>query len=125
MATACRISAILLFTFAVACACAEQKAASVYKTNCISCHGAAGDANTPAGKKYSVPPFHGSDAFKKSDAEMLEFIKTGKGDMPAWSDILSDDEVKALIAYIRTLEKDDSAASNTAANSADPVKPKR
>ncbi len=124
MVNVTRISAILLCTFAVACACAEQKAAIVYKTNCTPCHGAAGDANTPAGKKYSVPPFHGSDAFKKSDAEMLEFIKTGKGDMPAWSDILSDDEVKAVIAYIRTLEKSDGEGSNTAANSADSVKPK-
>jgi len=125
MIMVCRISAILLCTFSIACACAEQKAASVYKTNCISCHGAAGDANTPAGKKYSVPPFHGSDAFKKSDAELLEFIKAGKGDMPAWSDVLSDDEVKDVIAYIRTLLKDGSEMNNAAANLAESNNPKR
>lgn len=124
MKIACRISAILLCIYAVECACAEQKGASVYKANCTPCHGSVGDANTPAGKKYSVPPFHGSDAFKKSDAEMVEFIKTGKGDMPAWSDILSDDEVKSVIAYIRALEKSDSAGSSTAANSADAGKSK-
>jgi len=105
MKTILRISAILLCTFAVASACAEQRGASVYKANCAQCHGAAGDASTPAGKKFAVPPFHGADALKKTDAELLEFIKAGKGDMPAWSDVLSDDEVKAAIAYIRTLEK--------------------
>ncbi len=120
-----RISALLFCTIAVAGACAEQRGAAVYKTNCTPCHGAVGDANTAAGKKYSVPPFHGSDAFKKSDGELLEFIKAGKGDMPAWSDILSDEEVKAVIAYIRTLEKSVSAGSNTAENSADSVRPKR
>jgi mono/diheme cytochrome c family protein len=84
-----------------------------------------GDANTAAGKKFAVPPFHGADAFKKTDAELLEFIKAGKGDMPAWSDVLSDDEVKAAIAYIRTLEKSGSGGDNSAASSADSDKPKR
>jgi len=74
-----------------------------------------GDANTAAGKKYSVPPFHGADVFKKTDAELLEFIKAGKGDMPAWSDVLSDDEVKAVVGYIRTLEKSGSGGDNSAA----------
>jgi mono/diheme cytochrome c family protein len=113
MKIVCRISAILLCTIAVACASAEQRAASVYKTNCAQCHGTVGDANTAAGKKFSVPPFHGADAFKKTDAELLEFIKAGKGDMPAWSDILSDDEVKAVIGYIRTLEKSGSGGDNS------------
>jgi len=120
-----RISAILACTIAVACASAEQRGASVYKTNCAQCHGAVGDANTAAGKKFAVPPFHGADAFKKTDAELLEFIKAGKGDMPAWSDVLSDDEVKAAIAYIRTLEKSGSGGDNSAASSADSDKPKR
>jgi mono/diheme cytochrome c family protein len=120
-----QISAILFCTIAVACASAEQKGASVYKTNCALCHGASGDANTPAGKKFAVPSFHVSDAFKKSDAELLEFIKAGKGKMPAWSDVLSDDEVKSVIVYIRTLDKTDSAADNSAAHSDDQGNPKQ
>jgi len=115
MKTIRRISAVLLCTIAVVCANAEQRAAGVYKTNCAQCHGVVGDANTAAGKKYSVPPFHGADVFKKTDAELLEFIKAGKGDMPAWSDVLSDDEVKAVVGYIRTLEKSGSGGDNSAA----------
>jgi len=120
-----RITAVLLSTIAVAYAGAEQRAVSVYKTNCAQCHGAMGDANTAAGKKFSVPPFHGADVFKKTDAEMLEFIKAGKGDMPAWSDVLSDDEMKAVVGYIRTLEKSGGEADNTAASSGDSGKQKR
>ena len=125
MKIARRISVLLLCTIAVSCACAEQRGASVYKTNCAQCHGAAGDANTPAGKKYSVPPFSASDAFNKSDAELLTFIKTGKGQMPAWSEDLTDDEIKTVIVYIRVLQKNSSEAGNSASNSADPGKPKR
>src|SRR5215469_9976345 len=36
---------------------AAQDAAAAYKSNCAMCHGAAGDGNTPAGKKFNVPSF--------------------------------------------------------------------
>jgi len=45
--------------------------------------------------------------------------------MPAWSDVLSDDEVKDVIAYIRTLLKDGSEMNNAAANLAESNNPKR
>jgi mono/diheme cytochrome c family protein len=97
----------------------------VYKTNCALCHGVVGDANTIAGKKFAVPPFHGADAFKKTDTQLLDFIKAGKGDMPAWSDVLSDDEVKAVIAYIRSLEKTSGGGDSSAARTESSDEPKR
>ena len=106
MSIVCRISAILLCTFAVACACAEQKAASVYKTNCIACHGATGEADTPAGKALNATSFSTPDSLNKSDAELVAIIKNGKDKMPPWSEVLTDEQVKDVIAYIRTLKKE-------------------
>ena len=99
-----RISAILLCTIAGAWACA-QPAATVYKANCAPCHGAAGDANTPAGKTFKVPSFSSDDVLKEPDTQLLQVAKDGKGKMPAWHDKLSEDQLKDLIAYIHTLQK--------------------
>jgi mono/diheme cytochrome c family protein len=100
-----RISAVLLCAISVACAGAQQRAASVYKTNCAACHGAVGDANTPAGKAFKVPSFSSEDVLKEPDANLLAIAKEGKGKMPAWHDKLSEDQLKDLIAYIHTLQK--------------------
>jgi len=100
-----RISGILLCTIAIASACAEQRAAGVYKTNCAPCHGAAGDANTPAGKAFKVPSFSSEDVLKEPDANLMAIAKEGKGKMPAWHDKLSEDQLKDLIAFIHTLQK--------------------
>jgi len=105
MRIARRISAILLCAIAVACAGAEQRAAGVYKTNCAPCHGATGDASTPAGKNFKVPSFSSPAVLGHSDAELMTVAKNGKGKMPAWHDRLSDDQLKDLIAYIHTLQK--------------------
>ncbi len=106
MAIVSRISAILLCTFAVACACAEQKAAGLYKTNCIACHGATGEADTPAGKALNATSFSTSESLNKSDGELAAIIKNGKDKMPPWSEVLTDDQVRDIIAYIRTLKRE-------------------
>jgi len=110
MTIVCRISAILLCAFAVASAVAEQRGASAYKTSCAQCHGATGEADTPAGKTFNARSLKSPDVLKMPDAEMLEVIKKGKGKMPAWEDILTDSEIKSVIAYIHTLQKSKSTA---------------
>ena len=84
---------------------AQSGGADNYKANCTPCHGDSGDANTPAGKRYKAASFLSPEIVKKSDASMLAMIKTGKGDMPAWSDTLTDKEIQEVIDYIRTLQK--------------------
>ena len=65
----------------------------------------AGDANTPAGKNFKVPSFSSDAVLKESDADMLTIAKNGKGKMPAWHDKLSDEQLKDLVGFIRTLQK--------------------
>jgi len=86
-------------------AVAQQPAADVYKANCAPCHGASGDANTPAGKRFQVPSFSSEAVLKESDASLIAVAKNGKGKMPAWHDKLSESQLNDLVAYIHTLQK--------------------
>lgn len=105
MKTLFRISVLSACVSAALCACAEQPVAEVYRAKCALCHGAAGDANTPAGKAFNVPPFNAESVLKEPDATLLEIAKNGKGKMPAWHDTLSEAQIKDLIAFIHGLQK--------------------
>ena len=99
-----RISVAIAFT-AAALSGYAQPVATVFNANCAPCHGAAGDANTPAGKAFKVPPFSSGAVLNESDADLLAIAKNGKGKMPAWHDKLSEDQLKDLINYIHSLQK--------------------
>ncbi|MDQ2919345.1 MAG: cytochrome c [Verrucomicrobiota bacterium] len=78
--------------------------------NCAQCHGKSGNADTVMGKKLGAKDL--TDAKVQagfSDAKAATSIKEGVKDngkvaMKAFPK-LSDDEVKALVAYVRTLKK--------------------
>lgn len=105
MKTIFRMSAVLVCACAVASAWAGQPAAGLFKAKCALCHGALGDGNTPAGKALEVPSFTSEAVLNETDANLLAIAKNGKGKMPAWHDQLSDDQLKALIALIRAMQK--------------------
>jgi mono/diheme cytochrome c family protein len=42
---------------------------------------------------------------KAQDAELIAIVKSGKNKMPAFAGKLPDDQIKAAVAYIRTLQK--------------------
>jgi mono/diheme cytochrome c family protein len=52
-----------------------------------------------------VLPFNRPDVVKMSDDELITITKKGKGKMPAFHGKLTDDQIKDLVAYIRTLQK--------------------
>ena len=99
------MSASLLLAASATVACAQSSGADLYKANCILCHGENGEADTPAGKTFKAASFNASDGLKKTDSELAAIIKNGKDKMPPWSDVLTDEQVKDVIAYIRTLKK--------------------
>ena len=55
------------------------------------------------GKKLGVKDYSKDQGF--SDAEATNVIKNGKGKMKSYKDKLSDADVKALVAYVRSLKK--------------------
>jgi cytochrome c6 len=76
--------------------------ATVFKTKgCSGCHGADGLKAMPA---MGVKPLNSADIKAQSDAQLTAAITNGKGKMPAYGSKLSADEIKAAVAYVRSLK---------------------
>jgi cytochrome c6 len=41
---------------------------------------------------------------KMSDADLTALVTNGKGKMPGYKDKLSDDEISAVVKYVKTLK---------------------
>lgn len=94
---------VAVLALGAAGAYAQDDPAALYKSKCQVCHGADGKGS-PAGQKLGVKDFHSPEIAKMSDAELLEATKKGKGKMPAYEGKLTDDQLKGLIKYIRSLK---------------------
>jgi mono/diheme cytochrome c family protein len=78
-------------------------AEALYKAKCQACHGADGKGSA-AGQKLGVHDFHSPEVAKESDADLIKTTKEGKGKMPKFDGKLTDDQIKGLIKYIRSLK---------------------
>lgn len=82
---------------------AAADASATWAANCASCHGKDGSGNTMMGKKLGVKDYTKDQSF--SDADATNAIKNGKEKMKGFGSKLSDADIKALVAYVRTLKK--------------------
>lgn len=102
------ITCALLMAGAVSVRAADVK--ETWVKNCSKCHGEDGKGKTKMGEKLGIKDY--TDAKVQGDLKeekMVKAIKEGikeddKTKMKAFSD-LSDDEVKALVAYVRGFKK--------------------
>ena len=86
-------------------------AKEVYDKSCASCHGKDGKGDTPAGKKLKAKDY--TDPAVQAalkDEELIKAVKEGVKDgdktkMKGFGDKLTDEEIKQLIAYIRSFKK--------------------
>ena len=85
-----------------------------WTNNCMQCHGPDGSANTSMGKALSARDLTSAQIQSSfTDAQAAAAIKAikdgvirdGITKMIAFDSKLSDDEIKALVAYVRTLKK--------------------
>src|SRR5262245_55049128 len=96
------ISVIVSIVCASSGAVFGADAGALWAQKCASCHGKDGSGNTAMGKKLGVKDYTKNQSF--SDAEAAKAIKNGQGKMKAFPQ-LSDADVKALVAYVRSLKK--------------------
>jgi cytochrome c6 len=76
----------------------RQGGRTIYETYCIACHGEAGRPIDP-----TITNFANGDRLFQMDSQLLESIRTGNQTMPAFRGLLSDQEIRDVIAYLRTL----------------------
>jgi len=86
-------------------------AKQAYEKNCVSCHGAGGKGDGPAAKMLKPAPKDFAEALKGAkDADIAKVIKeggkaVGKAPlMPAYGSKLSDDQIQAVVQYIKGLK---------------------
>ena len=83
----------------------QIKGRKIFSKHCAGCHGPEGKGDgylllgpNPANLKRPATQ-------NKSDALLLQTIHEGKPNMPSWKGRLSEDESRAVLAYIRALKK--------------------
>jgi cytochrome c oxidase cbb3-type subunit 3 len=68
--------------------------------NCYGCHGMRGGGGM--GPNLTDQKWQTGDG---SDANLLTQIRDGRGQMPAYKEVLTDEQVWKLIAFVRSLYK--------------------
>lgn len=103
------VSLALLVASAVTVRAADAK--ENWDKSCKLCHGPDGKGKTKMGEKYAIKDYTDAkvqDGMK--DDAMIKAIKEGVKDgektkMKPYADVMSDDEIKALVRYIRDFKK--------------------
>jgi cytochrome c5 len=99
----------LLIAGAVSVRAADAK--ENWDKNCKKCHGDDGKGKTKMGEKMGVKDYTDAKVQEgMKDEAMTKAIKEGVKDgdtvkMKGFGDVLSDDEVKALVKYVRDFKK--------------------
>jgi cytochrome c6 len=100
-ATATAMAVVLVLSLS---AQAQSASETLYKSKCAMCHGADGTGSS-MGTKMGAHDFTTAAVQGMSDAELTDIITNGKSKMPKYGTSLKPEDIKGLVAYIRTLKK--------------------
>ena len=95
------IAAMLCLAASVSRAQDTASAEKTFKAKCASCHGADGKGKAA----LKTQDLASAEVQKMSDAELTTITTDGKGKMPAYGKSLKPDQIKDLVAYIRSFAK--------------------
>lgn len=101
----------------------------VYEQHCASCHGLNGQGQYPDAPyksdksgRFGAPPHDSTGhTWHHPDPSLMEIIKYGRNaqgfqPMPAFSDKLTDDEIRAVLLYMKTWWKPEQISSQATVN---------
>jgi cytochrome c oxidase subunit 2 len=77
-------------------ALAAANGQQVYSDNCVACHQAAGEGRPPV-----FPSLKGDAVVKGPKAALIATVVNGRNAMPAWGGVLNNDQVAAVLTYVR------------------------
>jgi mono/diheme cytochrome c family protein len=105
----------------------RERAKKLYTMDCALCHGDNGNGKTDLVKDMGLTIQDWTDPktlANRSDQELFSVIRNGKDKMPAEAEgRAKNDDVYALVAYIREMSKHQPAQAAPAAPDAPPVPP--
>ena len=84
---------------------AQTGVEKVYLDKCANCHSRDGSGQTVRGKRLKLRDLRSADVQKQTDAQLIELLSKGKGDMPGYQKDLGDEQIKAMVAYLREMGK--------------------
>ena len=76
---------------------------TIFQEQCIGCHGQDGRADTEMGKKVQAADLTSQAVQDLSASQLEKIVKNGQKKMPSFAGKLSDDEIKAVIGYVKQL----------------------
>ena len=86
---------------------ATPDGAKIYGAKCASCHAKDGTGNPSMAKVFKVDPavldLVKKESLAKSDADLIKIVTDGVNKMPAYKGKLSDADIAAVVAYVRSL----------------------
>lgn len=94
----------------------EQPGRAIYLERCASCHGVALEGQPdwmrrlPSGRLPAPPHDASGHTWHHSDRQLFDIVKNGlativpgyETDMPAFADAMTDDEIRAVLDYIKS-----------------------
>ena len=85
-----------------------QAAAQTFTTICARCHGSDGKGGVPAAEGSNPPRNFCDAAFQASrtDEQLQQVIRQGKGAMPAFGNLFTDADLQGLVRKIRSFNPD-------------------
>jgi len=83
-----------------------QAAAQTFTTICARCHGSDGKGGVPAAEGSNAPRNFCDAAFQanRTDEQLKQVIRRGKGAMPAFGNLFSDADLQGLVLQIRSFD---------------------
>ena len=80
---------------------------AIWGKDCKSCHGVKGLGDGTKAEKIDIScgDFSSKEFQSKSDGELFYYTKVGRKPMPSFKEKLSDKEIWAVVAYMRTMKK--------------------
>ncbi|MBZ5562810.1 MAG: c-type cytochrome [Acidobacteriia bacterium] len=109
---------VTLLAYAKTSDAPSEDGKELYLHNCAVCHAADGSGDTYFGKRKKVAPLRYAVKPGTSDAHLTEVISKGLGyQMSGYQKLLTPDEIRAIVAYIRSLSGAGPAETTSAAPS--------
>jgi mono/diheme cytochrome c family protein len=89
--------------------CTNEKRAAVsafdtYQKACSRCHGPRGRGGPPAAPGQPGPRDFTDASWQRSRSleEIASVVRSGQGPMPAFADVLGEDEIEAVVGQVRS-----------------------